>query len=371
MRILYIEPFDAGSHAAFGRWLREGIDADWTSCTMPGRHWKWRMRGAAAWLAERHRAELERGFDLLFASSFLPLAELVGLVPSLSRTPRVLYFHENQLAFPVRREHVGGPDHHYGFTQMVSCLAADAVAFNSAYNRDTFVDGAAALLRRMPDAVPSGWVETIRARAHVLPLPIRFAEPPAGPDTASDRRAGPLIVWNHRWEHDKDPEAFFGAMTALADEGRAFRLAVCGTRFGVAPDVFDAARRALGERIVHFGPLERVAYERLLGEADLCVSTARHEFFGVAVLEAMHCGVRPLVPDRLAYRETVPAEFRYSAPPGRDELLPRLRACCDEYARAGTLRADHTEWTTRFSAERVLPQYRALFEALAARERGS
>ena len=48
-RILYLEPFDGGSHAAFTRTLTGGLDYDWTVLTLPGRHWKWRMRGAAPW----------------------------------------------------------------------------------------------------------------------------------------------------------------------------------------------------------------------------------------------------------------------------------------------------------------------------------
>ena len=38
MRILYIEPYDAGSHAQFGRTLVRGIAAEWTVLTLPGRH---------------------------------------------------------------------------------------------------------------------------------------------------------------------------------------------------------------------------------------------------------------------------------------------------------------------------------------------
>ena len=32
----------------------------------------------------------------------------------------------------------------------------------------------------------------------------------------------------------------------------------------------------------------------------------------MAVLEAVHCGCRPLVPDRLSYRELFPMEYRYA-----------------------------------------------------------
>lgn len=372
MRCLYIEPFDAGSHAAFGRWLTQGIDAEWTALTLPGRHWKWRMRGAAVWFAREHAVELAEPYDVLLASSYLPLAELVGLVPTLSDVPKVLYFHENQLAFPVRREHVGGPDYHFGFTQLVSALAADVAAFNSLHNRATFLESARGLLRRMPDAVPRDWVDAIEAKSCVLPLPIAF--PPRGEEhgehgehAARWRGDGPLIVWNHRWEHDKAPERFFDAMVALADAGRSFRVAVCGQRFGRAPRCFDEAAARLGARLVHMGSLPRDEYVGLLSTADICVSTADHEFFGVAVLEAMHCGARPLVPDRLAYQETVPDRFRYATDA---DLVPALTALLNRHDAGDSLRVDLGETVARYASERVLPQYRALFERLVSERRG-
>ena len=54
MRVLYIEPFEAGSHAAFTRTLTSAPWAEWTTLTLPGRHWKWRMRGSAAYFARAH-----------------------------------------------------------------------------------------------------------------------------------------------------------------------------------------------------------------------------------------------------------------------------------------------------------------------------
>ena len=132
MRILYVEPFESGSHASFTRVLTQAAGVQWTMLTLPGRHWKWRMRGVAPWAALEHGPVLAGAYDLLLASSYVPLAELVGLAPALARLPRILYFHENQLTYPSR----GGSrdaerDHHFGFTQLVSALAAVVVAAGS------------------------------------------------------------------------------------------------------------------------------------------------------------------------------------------------------------------------------------------------
>lgn len=370
MRVLYIEPFCGGSHAAFGNLLTSASWATWRSITMPARHWKWRMRGSAAWLARAHADTLALPHDLVFASAYLPLAELVGLCPQLAAIPRVLYFHENQLAFP-RRElpgQDGTRDLHFGFTQMISALAATRCVFNSAHNRDSFLQAGAELLARMPDAIPPGWIEAIAERSVVLGLPL--ALPDLGAEqlqdaAPSERSEGPLIVWNHRWEHDKGPDSLVRIIDALLARDVPFRLAVCGQPFRRRPPELVGAeprwRAALGERLLAFGRLEsRAEYLALLGRAQICLSTAVHEFFGIAVTEAAHCGARPLVPDALSYPELWPDELRYC---DEAHAIAELERMCRAWT-AGRLelRADRRALTEPYTAARMLPRYRELLE---------
>lgn len=68
--------------------------------------------------------------------------------------------------------------------------------------------------------------------------------------------------------------------------------------------VFDAARRQFGDRIDRWGYQETLdEYRAALGEADVFVSTARHEFFGISAVEAAAAGAMPVLPERLAYPE--------------------------------------------------------------------
>lgn len=355
MRILYCEPFEGGSHARFTRHLTAGVAADWTVLTLPPRHWKWRMRGSAVWFAGR--PETARDCDLLFAGSYLPLAELLALRPHLAGVPSVLYFHENQLAYPVRDQHTGERDFHFGFTQLVSAEAATCCVFNSEYNRRSFLDEARALLSRMPDAVPTGWIDRIEAKSRVLGVPLDLPEVQI--EETADRTSGPVILWNHRWEHDKDPESFFSTLERLADRV-PFQVIVCGERYHRAPPVFDEARRRLGARLIHFGYADSdQEYSDLLMRSHLAVSTARHEFFGVSVLEAVHHGARPVVPDRLSYVELFPPEYRYAD--GALETV--LEDLCRRFQKGEDLRRDRRELTARFGAP-LLARYAALLEEL-------
>lgn len=300
MDVLALEAYYGGSHRAFlDGWVARGRHA-WTLLHLPAHKWKWRMRHAAVTLADEVRARVAAGqrWDAVFCSDMLNLAEFSGLAPEpVRRLPRVAYFHENQLTYPAR--HVGERDLHFGFTNFTTALAADAVWFNSAYHRDDFLAALEDLLRRMPDHAPLGAVADVRRKAHVQPPGIDDF-PPRGP-----RPPGPLrILWAARWEHDKDPELFFAALRRLQERRVAFRVSVIGEQFEDTPAVFDAARAALGERIDRWGyQATRAEYVSALGAADVIVSTAAHEFFGLSVAEAIAAGCVPLLPRRLAYPE--------------------------------------------------------------------
>jgi glycosyltransferase involved in cell wall biosynthesis len=303
LRLLALEPFHGGSHRAFLDGWTSGSRHDWAVLGLPPRAWKWRMRHAAVTFAERAARRVEEGerWAGLLATSLLDLAAFRGLAPDqAARLPAILYFHENQLTYPVRREEER--DLHFAYTHFTACLAAQAVWFNSAYHRDAFLAALDAWLARMPDFSHRERLTEIRARCEVHPPGVDVLErgeppPPGRPLT---------ILWAARWEHDKNPEDFFAALASLRESGRRFRLHVVGERFRECPDVFDQAASTFREEIVTWGHVaSREDYEAVLRDADVVVSTARQENLGLAVIEAVLAGCYPLLPDRLAYPEVV------------------------------------------------------------------
>merc|ERR1712156_1225767 len=92
------------------------------------------------------------------------------------------------------------------------------------------------------------------------------------------------IAWPHRWEHDKDPEAFFRVIFKLLEEGIEFKVSVIGQTYGQLPGVFKEARQKLGGRIVTWGfKADKEEFYSALSECNVVVSTAQHETYGVAM----------------------------------------------------------------------------------------
>lgn len=308
MHILLLETYYTGSHRQWAEGWRRRSRHRIEVLSLPGRHWKWRMLGGAVELA-RQVEDLPEKPDLVLASDMLDVSVFLGLTRRwLGEIPVGLYFHENQLTYPWSPDDPDPQlqrDHHYGFINYTSALAADRVFFNSHFHREAFLSAAADLLRQLPDYQGLATVETIRSRSWVLPLglDLKGLQSAAAPEPDKP----PLILWNHRWEYDKDPEAFFQLLFRLKKEGHSFRLAILGARFRQSPPVFEEARRALADEIVHDGYTDsREEYARWLRRADILPVTSRQDFFGISAVEAIACGCYPLLPDRLAFPEHIP-----------------------------------------------------------------
>jgi len=301
-RVLLLSAYRSDSHAAWVDWLQNNIEGvKWTLCELPGRHFAWRIRGnPLSWLDDIPDAPPDR----ILATSMVDLATLRGIHPQLANVPTSYYFHENQLAYPVSRNQVRTIEH--AIVQIYGALAADELLFNSDYNQRTFLEGASRFAAKMPDHAPRDLADRLVPKCRIMPVPI---EPVPGGNSRNRR----LIVWNHRWEYDKRPELFAEAIERLVEAGIEFCLALLGKRPRKAPAALERIRKRAAGRIVTDGLLPRAEYRRLLGRAGIVVSTAAHEFQGLAMLEAVSAGAIPVVPDALCYPEQYSDRFRYPA----------------------------------------------------------
>ncbi|XP_045638396.1 glycosyltransferase-like domain-containing protein 1 isoform X1 [Ursus americanus] len=441
MSLLIIEAFYGGSHKQLVDLLQEELE-DCVLYTLPAKKWHWRARTSALYFSQN--IPISEQYRILFASSVLNLTELAALRPDLGKLKKILYFHENQLVYPVKK--CQERDFQYGYNQILSCLVADVVVFNSVFNMESFLTSIGKFMKLIPDHRPKDLEGIIRPKCQVIYFPIRFpdvsrfmpkhktahlqkilslkgnggiapsmalpfqqeqkdsenllknsnseSEPcnvvprenlgssltqesnwrtcNSSDNSSSHHRENtqnrtfnprdilggaddpqrPLhIVWPHRWEHDKDPESFFKVLMHLKDLGLNFHVSVLGETFtdvpalsfqeppstvqlsehcldrsGLRIDVFSESKKALGSSVIHWGYLpSKDDYFQVLCMADVVISTAKHEFFGVAMLEAVYCGCYPLCPKDLVYPEIFPAEYLYSTP---EQLSKRLQNFC-------------------------------------------
>ncbi|GAB4177825.1 MAG: DUF3524 domain-containing protein [Roseiflexaceae bacterium] len=309
MHIVWLDPFHGGSHAAVANGFasRSRWRVSFVTLSQAG-GWRWRMRGAAISMARQIRANRDlHDADLLITTDMLDLATFLGLTRDLfPRTPTLLYMHENQLTYPLppgRQRDLSLPWINY-----TASVAADRICFNSAFHRDLFLRELVGLPGRFHDHQELDLIKTIQAKSQVLYPGVDLdwlSTIPAQP--ANDP---PIILWNSRWEYDKNPQAFFRALQQLEQRGIDFRVIVAGEHIDPNEATFRAAREHLAPRTVWWGYAPDLqAYRRLLRQADLVVSCAVQEFFGIAVIEAMAAGCVPVLPQRLSYPELIPSEL--------------------------------------------------------------
>ncbi len=312
MNILLLEPYFTGSHKAWAEGLQTNSRHQIDILSMKGQFWKWRMHGGAVSLANRFN-ETDIQPDLILATDMLDLTTFLSLTRHRTASiPTAIYFHENQLSYPwspTDRDVQENRNKHYGFINYASALSADHVLFNSKYHQDSYLHEVRLLLKHFPDYNELNTIQLIEGKCQVFHLGLdlkRFD------DHQTQYDGPPLILWNHRWEFDKNPESFFKTLFQLDEEGLDFRLAVLGENFKTTPSIFDEAHKKLKDNIVHFGYCDSFEdYARWLWLADILPVTNIQDFFGISIMEAVYCNTYPLLPNRLTYPELLPDAYHH------------------------------------------------------------
>ena len=333
--IIIVEPFYGGSHKQLVDLLFQELSVVENRrvylLKLPATKWHWRLRCSALYFAEIAPKLSRNNQYIFFCSSMFDLSTFLSLRPDYNSSnnskkivQKILYFHENQLAYPTRQENAYKReirDFQFGYIQILSSLVADRVCFNSDFNRQSFLKNISAHFKKLPtnQKLIKGAIEKrILSKSEILYSPINVAKRSILIDNKNNKVANnkPLhIVWNHRWEHDKNPLSFFQVISRLMEEvdNISISISVVGESFGEIPDTFHMYKKIFdldnnyynGKlNVKNWGYVDsKEAYFSILNDADVVVSTALHEFYGVSVLEAVLHSCFPLVPNRLVYPE--------------------------------------------------------------------
>ena len=313
MKILLLSAYHAQSHARWCKGLTESTDnVDWTVLSLPGRRFSWRYPGNAYSWFMTQRETLRQEYDVIVATSMVNIAVLKGLFPNLGHTKTIVYCHENQFAYPLQHSIVQRDWLYFAIQNLYTVMTGDIILFNSDYNKQTLLQGIRTLLKKMPDFAPRAIIPEIEAKSSVLPVPIDNALfVPRKDRSTSDNYVH--LVWNHRWEYDKGPEILLHTLDELKRLNCPFRLSLVGQQFSRRPEAFDEIKNEYLTDLLHFGFLEsKEEYISLLKTADCELSTAHHDFQGLAMMDAIALGCIPFAPNRLAYPEYIPKQNLYS-----------------------------------------------------------
>jgi len=331
--IVLLSPFHGGSHRSWAEGYAAHSRHNVHLLTMPARFWKWRMHGAALTLAREFNAlALDNNCHLILATDMMDLSTFIALCRKKIGNARItLYMHENQLTYPLRlSNHPAEYNRHYAFINISSMLVADRVFFATAFHRSACLGALHPFLKRFPEHNELQCIDEIDRKSEVLPVGIDLSDISANSASTSVKQTtfdkSPLILWNQRWEHDKNPDDFVAALRELKNDGIPFRLALCGERYKRAPDIFADAQTLFKNQLIHVGHASRDRYQEILRESDIVISTAHHEFFGISIIEAIAAGAVPLLPRRLSYPEVLPERFhKHCLYSDQQDLIDRLR----------------------------------------------
>ena len=117
-------------------------------------------------------------------------------------------------------------------------------------------------------------------------------------------KGDPAVLWVGHLNANKDPLTVLDGIGAAARELPGLRLFCC---FGAAPllrDVHDriAADPNLRDRVHLLGPVPHERIEQLMRAADLFVLGSHHEGSGYSLIEALACGLPPVVTNIPSFR---------------------------------------------------------------------
>ena len=361
-RILIIDSYYGGSHKYWIDNLKQRLPYQIDLLTLPVHNWKLRMQTSGLILAKQY-IQRDKEYDLIIFTDILNIPQFLVMANIPSHTKTVLYFHENQFAYPKSLQDtdiIEKRDEHYCFINLQSALAVDEVLFNSQYNKESFINGAMNLLKRLQIKELKSDIDNISKTAKVLPQGIEYAKIQS---IKVSKSVTPRILWNHRWEYDKGLMEFISFSQKLQEEGMQFELLMLGKGREKFLDRNPKILDSLKNHIVIDDHIEdKEEYFAKIKSSHLLPVFSKHDFFGVSVVEAIAAGVHPLLPNRLAYPEHIsPQNFPGCYYNSESELLQKTKDLfhTNKFSSSTSENMSKYDWESN-----VIPSYQVFIDCL-------
>lgn len=385
---------DFASHRAWAegyqRWTEKYSEYYQVRLTIiSGEKWKFRMlSGAATSIDACDSGNPDENDDIIIVDGMFDAT----VVKARSAHSKVLvYFHENQLTTPYSsqdRDQKNQTSWQFGMVHYRSLLAADGFIFNS---HTQFRNFQAALPRMLKEQCPTDEIDWHLEKCNQffhskctflyngLELD-ELAEPAPGENETETTRNPkiPIILWNARLEEYKDPGTFLQMLKQAKNETDiGFRLIVLGTDPTKDQRWYQRFRDEIGDdQILFMGWCSgRKEYAKFLQSADIVVSTAKHETFGISIVESVFCGALPLLPNRLSYPELFPppafgAEHLYEHPlkDGVSKLVSLLHIVTTNQDATMAMQVKAKDAVAKFRWENMGPIYNGLWSSVLGGE---
>ena len=353
--------------------IREFPEFEWLMLTLPPRFFAWRIRGNPLSFIAQYQQQLSQNYDLCIATSMVDVATIKGLVPSLAATPSIVYFHENQFAYPASQQQNTSLEPL--MVNLYAALAADQLVFNSQFNLRTFTEGVDELMSKMPDCAPEHLGREILQKSQVLQVPLTPLDDAdyamANKTRIKTSMDKPMqLLWNHRWEYDKNPELLLQILQELEFQKTEVVVHVVGQQFRHSPAVFNAIESLLNKSQIltkgQWGYLaDRADYQQCIQQSTFVLSTAIHDFQGLSILEAVDAGCIPILPNKLVYPEWFAVDYLYDSQGSIEQQAQAAVACIHKAVHQVTQQANQRNSLdmSGFYWRILKPQYRQLIES--------
>lgn len=195
-------------------------------------------------------------------------------------------------------------------------------------------------------------------KANIMPARMPLFEVPEGSSrfcpgdrsrarTITGLHGAPLLVWVGRLDTNKDPLTVLEAFGRVTETLPHARLAMVFHAGNLVEQVCEwKASHACGSHVCLLGQVGHASLESIYRSADLFVLGSHREGSGYSLIEALSCGITPVVTDIASFRKLAGDQFGFYWTPGD------VAGCAEAILRAaGRTQIDGANVRARFEEE--------------------